>query len=373
MVPFEMFLLGPVRRITRRPERVTQITEDNLVNFHRAALSILLALAGASIASAQNAAPAATSSQVVIGGHNFIHAVADVQKSSQFYRDAFGLELEREIRPAAAVPVLQQLANTPGAKFRATSVKLPGANFSLEFTEFSDIERKVGQSNMQDPGSSMLALIVRDVDATLAKAVKAGAKIVTTGGKILRQGAPDAPNYNRAIFLRDLDGFLIEMLQLYPQPPSKAPADSAVLGGGIGITVSDVERTAAFWRQFGLEVKVGEAAPGNATTMALSATQNATFRIGNARIPGTDFQLLLAEFTGIARKPYQGRLQDPGTPAVSLAVRDLDAAMQAVKAAGARVVTTGGAPVHMGPTGGNVFIRDPDGFLVELIQEATRP
>ncbi len=338
------------------------------MNFYRMAFAGICASGFASIACPQNAAPAATPSQVVIGGHNFVHTVADVQKSSQFYRDAFGLELEREIRPAAAVPVLQQLANAPGAKFRATSVKIPGANFSLEFTEFSDIDRKTGQSNMQDPGSSMLALIVRDVDATLAKAVKAGAKIVTTGGKILRQGAPDAPTYNRAIFLRDLDGFLIEMLQLYPQPPSKAPADSAVLGGGIGLTVSDVERSAAFWRQFGLDVKVGEAAPGDATTMALSATEKATFRVGTARIPGSDFQLLLAEFTGIPRKPYQGRLQDPGTPAVSLAVRDLDAAMKVVKAAGAPVVTTGGAPVHIGPSGGNVFIRDPDGFLFELIQ-----
>jgi catechol 2,3-dioxygenase-like lactoylglutathione lyase family enzyme len=45
----------------------------------------------------------------------------------------------------------------------------------------------------------------------------------------------------------------------------------------------------------------------------------------------------------------------------------LNAAMQAVAETGAEIVSVGGQPVALGE-GANVFIRDPDGFIIELIQ-----
>jgi catechol 2,3-dioxygenase-like lactoylglutathione lyase family enzyme len=163
----------------------------------------------------------------------------------------------------------------------------------------------------------------------------------------------------------------MELEQFYPELPSTAPAGSKLLTGSVSMTASDADKTAAFWKLFGVDVKLGKPGPGNPTSMALSATENATFRGNAATIPATMERWTIFEFTGIDRTPFQRRIQDPGAPAFSLRVADLDAAMKVVKANHIPVVTAGGEPVKRsdGP-GGNVFIRDPDGFLIELIQPA---
>ena len=73
-------------------------------------------------------------------------------------------------------------------------------------------------------------------------------------------------------------------------------------------------------------------------------------------------------FKDVARHTYQGSLQDPGTPAVSLVVPNLDAALHAVTSAGATMITSGGKPVSMSRRGRSVFVRDPSGVLLEIKQ-----
>jgi len=72
------------------------------------------------------------------------------------------------------------------------------------------------------------------------------------------------------------------------------------------------------------------------------------------------------EFKGVDRKPYMPRIPDPGAPAIGLQVRDMDAAIAGVKAAGGSSVTQGGN-VKLG-NGKVGFLRDPNGLLVELAQ-----
>jgi catechol 2,3-dioxygenase-like lactoylglutathione lyase family enzyme len=117
----------------------------------------------------------------VLGPNNFIHSVADVDKSVSFYRDALGLELKN---PAVPMPrflndALSDLTNTHGASFRAVAFKIPDAGFDLELTEFTGIERNPAQGRNQDPGVASLVLTVRNLDDALAAAEKAGAPIVT--------------------------------------------------------------------------------------------------------------------------------------------------------------------------------------------------
>lgn len=329
----------------------------------------VLTAASAFAQTAPAAAPVATPGPVV-SVRNFIHTVADMDSTVAFYQEVFGLKLRAPLGKPGTNASVNRLTDTGRATFRAATFDIPGANVGFELTEFTGVDRKPGRSGMRDPGNSMLNFRVKDIDATLAKAKKAGAEIITTGGEVLKRTNAQTGASNRAIFLRDPDGFVLEMEQFYPEQPSTAPAGSAVLGASIGMTASDADATAAFWKHFGVDVRLGMRNPGNATSMQLSATENATFRGNAATIPGTDFRWTIFEFTGIPRTPYMGRIQDPGTPALSLMVRDINAAMAAVKAAGARVVSVGGGPITMraGQPGGNVFLRDPDGFLFELIQ-----
>ena len=77
--------------------------------------------------------------------------------------------------------------------------------------------------------------------------------------------------------------------------------------------------------------------------------------------------MTLIEFRNIERKALSGRTQDPGTAILQLRVADVAAAVARMKAAGATVVTTGGAPVTIG-TLQIALVRDPNNLLLELMQ-----
>jgi predicted enzyme related to lactoylglutathione lyase len=61
------------------------------------------------------------------------------------------------------------------------------------------------------------------------------------------------------------------------------------------------------------------------------------------------------------------RIPDPGSPALSLRVAGLDDLLKRVTAAGYKVITLGGQPINLGATR-NVFVEDPNGAAVELIE-----
>jgi hypothetical protein len=54
-----------------------------------------------------------------------------------------------------------------------------------------------------------------------------------------------------------------------------------------------------------------------------------------------------------------------------MVVRDIKAAVEQWTKAGGTVVTTGGKPIVRAGGAGNVFVRDVNGFMWELIQRAT--
>jgi catechol 2,3-dioxygenase-like lactoylglutathione lyase family enzyme len=86
-----------------------------------------------------------------------------------------------------------------------------------------------------------------------------------------------------------------------------------------------------------------------------------------ANIPGSSVHWDFIEFKNVDRKPFHLKTSDPGAPVFSLRVRDVDAALKAVQAGGGVIVSIGGEPVKVG-NGRNIFVRDPDGFLLELAQ-----
>jgi predicted enzyme related to lactoylglutathione lyase len=70
----------------------------------------------------------------------------------------------------------------------------------------------------------------------------------------------------------------------------------------------------------------------------------------------------------VKASPIHPRLQDPGAARFQLRLRDLDATMAALKAAGSSVVSSGGTPVVL--TGGTraAIMPDPNGLFFVLIQ-----
>jgi catechol 2,3-dioxygenase-like lactoylglutathione lyase family enzyme len=255
------------------------------------------------------------------------------------------------------------LTDAHGTKFRYLSLKIPSAGFDLELIEFTGLDRKGGRPGSQDPGASALVLTVRDVDAALDAAKKAGASIVTAGG------APLGIGRSRSVVVRDLDGFFLEFVQPDPLPETKVPASGNVIAGSFKHTIRDTGKTLNFYRDvLGFDPQPGPSFTRNKTMADLfGVTAKVEFRSSIANVPGSSVHWELVEFKGADRKPFHVKTSDPGAPVWSLRVRDVDAALKAVKANGGVIATIGDEPVKVGP-GRNIFVRDPDGFLLELAQ-----
>src|SRR5580698_10233511 len=86
----------------------------------------------------------------------YILGVADLDKSYAFYH-ALGFELENGKdtlnKPNVLPEALLKLVDVPaGTKFRNMMLKVPGADFALEVTEFSNLDLHPVHPRSQDPG-----------------------------------------------------------------------------------------------------------------------------------------------------------------------------------------------------------------------------
>lgn len=307
---------------------------------------------------------------------NLAHAVESLEKTVPFYRDVLGLTANGDplaARPQVLDADMSRFTATQGASFRAAVFRIPGASFGWELTEFTGTARKADRFAIQDPGSVTLALQVRDMDKMMAKLKAANVQIVTTGGvPVNPTGNPNSKL--REILVRDPDGFFVELQQPDPLPPSAADNSGDILGASVQIAVEDLEASVNFYREaFGYSPRYSGAWGTNETVLKLIGLQNAQWRIAHGTIPGFPTDFALIEYSGVPRTKRSMGAADPGSPAFTMVVNDIDAAVNQWKSAGGTVVTTGGAAVKRPNGAGNVFVRDINGLLWELFTRATPP
>ena len=139
-----------------------------------------------------------------------------------------------------------------------------------------------------------------------------------------------------------------------------------------GFTVADLERTVAFFRDvLGYEVLSFE--PRHPEHIQhVTAIEGAEITVAYVRGPGHVLELM--EYGGPADRGHvRPRPCDAGFAHIALIVDDLDAAIAACEAHGVGALAT---PLVMGrgPNKGNriVYLRDPDGFAIELISRPSR-
>ena len=299
----------------------------------------------------------------VMGVSNFAHIVTSLEPSIDFYRDVLGLEVTIPSRPFDPNPAIMKMGNTLGAQSRIAVLKVPGFTMGVELIEYKDIDRKPAQPRFQDPGAGNLVVRVRDLDAVAARLKKANSHILTAGAK------PAEVGQTRVMFVQDPDGFIVELSQPVPAPPGTAEAPGNVIGGGFEVTVEDAAKTAAFYRDaLGFQATAPAAFNGNKLMTDTAGTPGAQFRQSRAPIPGTPVTMTFIEFQGIDRKPLHTRVQDPGTAILQLTVRDVDALLPKLKAAGATIVSVGGEAVNVGDKLRIAIVRDPNNLFLELVQ-----
>jgi catechol 2,3-dioxygenase-like lactoylglutathione lyase family enzyme len=136
-----------------------------------------------------------------------------------------------------------------------------------------------------------------------------------------------------------------------------------------GITVSNLERSLEFWRDMlGFELshtahQTGELARG------ITGVAGAEIKLAVLRAPGGHKIELLEYLAPPDRKRLALKPCDVGSVHVALLVDDLDAVLESIAASGWKAA---GEPqtLKTGPNAGKrvVYVRDPDGTTIELMQ-----
>jgi catechol 2,3-dioxygenase-like lactoylglutathione lyase family enzyme len=138
----------------------------------------------------------------------------------------------------------------------------------------------------------------------------------------------------------------------------------------IGLHVRELDASLHFYRDLlGMVVLIDSGWLTDPAMLAHTATPGGAIRIVNLSA-GTGATMSLVQVEGISRNPSPGlEFHDPGAVHVAIDVDDLDVALSRLIDAGVEQVAAAGEVSGGGPGHARiVFVRDPDGFFVELVQ-----
>jgi catechol 2,3-dioxygenase-like lactoylglutathione lyase family enzyme len=138
-----------------------------------------------------------------------------------------------------------------------------------------------------------------------------------------------------------------------------------------GITVSNLERSLAFWRDvlgFELSHRTHQA---SGLASEITGVPGAEISLAVLKGPGHKIELLEYRAPPDRKQHVDLRPCDVGHVHVALAVDDLEAVLKAIAASG---FNAAGKPqtLQSGPNAGKrvVYVRDPDGTTIEFMQAA---
>ena len=137
----------------------------------------------------------------------------------------------------------------------------------------------------------------------------------------------------------------------------------------MGLQVADLERSVAFYRDvLGFSV-IFAWNPQADYIRELVGYPGADIHAAVLRLPGSEVVLELLEYRNVERMPVDTRTANPGTAHIAFFVDDLDTLYADLVERGVRSVSPPVTPT-IGPNEGGraVYLIDPDGIRVELIQ-----
>ena len=313
--------------------------------------------------------------------------IAEVESIMHFYHDLIGLELRGtrdQPRPFGRNRGLQEVAElaqgVPNPYDQVSRVALlpipgtataPGApEMTIEAIEIKGIAFHQFNPPLTDPGASYLKLIVTDLDKTLALLKDERFPVITVGGSPVElSGWPSMTGKIRAVFVRDPDGYPVELIEQTPAPATTADPSSKVLGARVAVVVDNLEKTCRLYQSLvGPDFKfwLNPALMGDKTYENLTNTRG-QFRLAEAMVPGSPVVMELIEYKNHNKHFQRGHFQDPGAAHFLFMARDDDVIIDRLKEANLHTTSPSNAPVFIAPTTRMFFVSDPQGFWLEFM------
>jgi len=144
--------------------------------------------------------------------------VSDIERSLTFYRDVLGLELVR--RQTGTAPYLAMVTGFEGVRLEIALLQPADGGSMLELLEYVSHPAPATDRATNRPGNGHLCFKVDDVRGACAELRRRGVTLVSEPTEI----TAGAHAGGWAVYLRDPDGFTVE---LYQEPPVTAAG-----GGG---------------------------------------------------------------------------------------------------------------------------------------------
>ncbi|MBZ5696774.1 MAG: hypothetical protein LAN36_15620 [Acidobacteriia bacterium] len=333
----------------------------------------------------------APSGDVLRPGH-LGREIENVEQIIHFYHDLIGLELRGtrdQPRPFGRNRGLQEVAsladgvpNPYDQVSRVALLPIPGTaaapggpEMTIEAIEIKGIASHQFNPPLTDPGASYLKLIVTDLDKTLALLKDERFPVITVGGNPVElSGLPGATGKIRGVFVRDPDGYPVELIEMTPAPPTTAAPGSRVLGARVTVVVDNLEKTCRMYQSLvGPDFKfwVSPSLRGDKAYETLTNTTG-QFRLAMAMVPGSPVVMELIEYQKHSKHFKRGHFQDPGAAHFLLMSKDDDVMIQRVQAANLHTTSPSNAPVFIAPTTRMFFVPDPQGFWLEFMDNGVK-
>ena len=352
----------------------------------------LIMLSAVSTASAQSswatldAPPSgiAPPGDIIRAGH-LGREIGETQNIIHFYTDIIGLGLigpRDAARPFMVSHPLAEFAelgeddNAYNSVSRVALLPIPGTAatptgtaMTIEAIEIKGIKSRHYNPPMTDPGATYLTLIVSDLDKTLATLKSERFPVITEGDNPVELSWPGVKGQIRAVFVRDPDGYPVELMQITPAPASTAPAGSKVLGARVTVVTDDLEATCRLYQSLvGPDFKfwLSPRLMGDPAYEKLTHTTG-QFRLAMAMVPGSPVIMQFVEYRNHNKHFTRGYIQDPGTAHFLFMAKDDDVIMPRVLADHVHTLSKSNAPVFIGPTTRSFFVPDPQGFWLEFM------
>jgi catechol 2,3-dioxygenase-like lactoylglutathione lyase family enzyme len=144
--------------------------------------------------------------RIISADHTGI-TVSNLERSVQFWQDVLGFEFSHAAHQTGALA--KEITGVAGAEIKLAVLKAPGGH-KIELLQYlAPSDRKLARFRPCDVGFVHVALLVNDLDAVIKNIADSGWK---AAGK--PQTLKTGPNAGkRVVYVRDLDGMMIELMQ----------------------------------------------------------------------------------------------------------------------------------------------------------------